>query len=223
MINRIRIAATAALIPVAFLAACGGGSSSDVGSGQSPAGAVAGVKASLSPAPLLPLAMIPTGANTFECRNVRIGAVETDTVSVPAGAMCVLDGTGLAGSLLVSTGAVVDARNVRVSGNVQADSAASVTVAGDSMVTGSVQIKLGGAANLLNVRVGGDLQLFANRGALLAQDNRVTGNVQVDDNTGGVTLIGNVANGNLQCKQNLPAPDGSGNTAALKEDQCITL
>ena len=29
--------------------------------------------------------------------------------------------------------------------------------------------------------------------------------------------------GNLQCKENLPAPAGGGNTAALKEDQCAAL
>jgi hypothetical protein len=49
------------------------------------------------------------------------------------------------------------------------------------------------------------------------------GNIQLEDNTGGITLNSNVTNGNLQCKQNQPAPVGSGNRAALKEDQCQSL
>jgi hypothetical protein len=43
------------------------------------------------------------------------------------------------------------------------------------------------------------------------------------ENLGGALLYTNRIVGNLQCKQNQPAPDGSGNIAALKEDQCVGL
>jgi hypothetical protein len=207
-----------------LLAACGGGADSPADTAPLPAATGVPVAAlSLAPAPSLPPAPASIGSGTFECRNVRIGAVDIDTVSVPAGALCVLDGTGLIGSILVNRGAVVDARNVRVRGNLQADGAASVLLAGNSAINGSVQIKQGGSAIVANAQIGGDLQLFTNRGALLAQDNRVGGSIQAEDNTGGLTLNNNVANGNLQCKQNQPAPTGSGNRAASIEDQCRNL
>jgi hypothetical protein len=51
----------------------------------------------------------------------------------------------------------------------------------------------------------------------------VGGNLQINENRGGALLFDNRVNGNLQCGQNQPAPDGRGNTAALKEGQCAAL
>jgi hypothetical protein len=221
---RQRLALLACASAPLLLAACGGGGDSPTATAPAPAAAGAPVVAlSVLPAPTLPPAALPIGSGLFDCRNLRIGAVEIDSVRVPSGAACVLDGTGLIGSIIVEPGAVLDARNVRVRGNVQADGATAVLIAGNSAITGSVQLVQGGAATLVNAQVGGDLQIAANRGALLAQDNRVTGNVQVEDNTGGVTLNANVIGGNLQCKQNQPAPTGSGNRAAALQDQCANL
>jgi hypothetical protein len=44
------------------------------------------------------------------------------------------------------------------------------------------------------------------------------------ENSGGVTIAGNVVNGNLQCKENEPEPVGGGNrVGGNKEDQCEDL
>jgi hypothetical protein len=51
----------------------------------------------------------------------------------------------------------------------------------------------------------------------------VGGNLQAFANSGGVTVIGNLIKGNLQCKENLPPPVGGGNRASSKEDQCAGL
>jgi len=110
----------------------------------------------------------------------------------------VLDGTRLIGSILIGSGASQTATGVAVNGNLQADGSAQVIVGGASRFGGSVQIKQGGSAS-----IGGNLQAVGNRG--------------------GLTVRGNAMNGNLQCKENLPAPSGGGNTAALKEDQCRGL
>jgi hypothetical protein len=220
---RQRLALLACASAPFLLAACGGGDSPNSAAAPPSAGANPATALSLAPAPSLPPAAIAPGTGLFDCRNQSIGAVDIDSVRVPSGAACVLDGTGLIGSILVERGAVLDARNVRVGGNVQAEGAAAVLIAGNSAVTGSVQLVQGGAATLTNVQVRGDIQLFANRGALLLHDSRVTGNVQVEDNTGGVMLTNNAINGNLQCKQNLPVPIGSGNRAAALQDQCANL
>jgi hypothetical protein len=38
-----------------------------------------------------------------------------------------------------------------------------------------------------------------------------------------LTFNSNTITGNMQCKENRLAPTGSGNTAAIKEDQCAAL
>lgn len=217
-------AAALAGIPL-ILAACGGGDSAAPAAAAPPTGTapVSSLAVSLPPAPVLPAAVIPAGTGSFECRGVRIGMVELDTVVVPAGALCVLDGTALRGSLQAGSGAVVDGRNLRISGNLQADGATAVTVAGNSTIGGSLQLVQGERATVINAQVTGDVQISAQRGAVLVQDNRIGGNVQIEDNRGGVTINTNVAIGNIQCKQNLPAPIGTGNRAAQLQDQCATL
>jgi hypothetical protein len=42
-------------------------------------------------------------------------------------------------------------------------------------------------------------------------------------NRGGLSLAANRMIGALQCKENQPAPSGSGNVASIKEDQCRAL
>lgn len=219
---------TAVLAAAPFmLAACGGGGDGPAAPAPSSAPAagapVTALTVTLPPAPVLPAAAIPPGSGTFTCRGVRIGAIDLDTVVVPAGALCVLDGTALRGSLQVESGAVVDARNLRATGSVQAQGAAAVLIGGNSTIGGSVQLAQGDRATLLNAQVAGDIQITAQRGAVLVQDNRVGGNVQLEDNRGGVTVNTNVATGNLQCKQNLPPPIGTGNRAAQLQDQCAQL
>jgi hypothetical protein len=49
------------------------------------------------------------------------------------------------------------------------------------------------------------------------------GDLQAFKNLGGVSLVNNRMKGNLQCKENIPAPTGRGNQAASKEDQCARL
>jgi DUF4097 and DUF4098 domain-containing protein YvlB len=165
----------------------------------------------------------PVPALTYRCGNVNLGALSSGEIEVPAGQVCVLQGTRVNGNIKLNAGSVLDARDVTVSGNVQADGAAAVLLAGSSSVGGSVQLKQGGTVTLQGVRVTGDIQLDAHSGALLAEANTVAGSVQVMGNRGGVTLLDNRAGGNLQCKENAPAPSGSGNRASAKQDQCRTL
>lgn len=157
------------------------------------------------------------------CNGLRIGAVSLDTVIVPAGASCVLEGTRLIGSIIVGANATLGATGVRVNGNVQAESAASVLLGGVSTVGGSVQLKQGGSATVGGVSIGGDLQIDAMNGPVSASGNAIGGNLQAVGNRGGVSLAANRMIGALQCKENQPAPSGSGNIASIKEDQCRAL
>jgi hypothetical protein len=165
----------------------------------------------------------PPLSGNVTCVGLRIGAVELDSVIVPALASCTLEGTRLRGSLQVGAGATVQATDVQVTGNVQADGAASLLLGGSSSVGGAVQLKQGGAATVAGASITGDLQIDAMRGAVGASGNRIGGSLQAMGNRGGVTLTANVISGALQCKDNRPAPTGGGNVASTKQDQCRRL
>lgn len=164
----------------------------------------------------------PALADERVCRGT-LGAVTVDDLRVPSGATCTLDGTRVEGNLQVERGATLRAQAVRVDGNVQGEGARLVRVVG-SQVGGSVQVEQGGAATVNGTRVQGDLQYDAMRQQLVANRNVVGGNVQVVGNSGGVRLVGNRIDGGLQCKENRPAPVGSGNVAQEGEEgQCRGL
>ena len=200
------------------LAGCGGGSSDD-----DDGASLSASRLMLAAAPALPAGAEPVPALPYSCGNVALGSASSGEIEVPAGQVCVLQGTYVDGNIKLNRGSVLDARDVTVIGNVQADAAASVLLAGVSSLTGSVQIKQGGRATIVGARINGDLQFDANSAALLATGNQVGGNIQVFGNRGGVTLVDNRALGNLQCKENMPGPQGSGNSAASIEDQCRDL
>lgn len=169
-----------------------------------------------TPAPL------PLSGNVT-CLNFTIGAIRLDNVIVPDGASCTLLGTVLNGTVEVGATARLIAENVNVTGDMKADGAAELRVAGTSRVGGSVQVQRGAAASISGLSVTGNLQIDAMVGPALAAANRITGNLQAVGNRGGVTLDANTMGGVMQCKENLPAPTGSGNVATLKEDQCLGL
>ncbi|WP_425258267.1 hypothetical protein ACPOLB_22465 [Rubrivivax sp. RP6-9] len=223
--QRLIPAATLALL----LAACGGGGSDTPSTTGGTAGA-SGSKGTGSPgsgsAPVqatLPPLVIPSGQESVTCRDASIGALSLDTVVVPDGAACELFGTRLVGSIKSGALSTVVAVDVAVNGDLQADGSALVVVEGASSFGGSVQIKQGGAATVLDASITGDLQLDAMAGSLLADGNRIGGSLQAVGNRGGLALFDNTMDGNLQCKENQPAPTGSGNVAASKEDQCAGL
>lgn len=159
----------------------------------------------------------------LRCDGLRVGAQSVDTLTVPAGALCELQGTTVRGNLVLEAGASLLASDIDLGGNLQADAAQTLRIDGDSVLRGSVQLTRGGDTSLQGVRVAGDLQFDAMTGMVTLASSGIAGNVQVMTNLGGVTLLANRVGGNLQCKDNLPAPTGSGNTAAAKQDQCRGL
>ncbi|GAA4410299.1 hypothetical protein GCM10023168_29860 [Fodinibacter luteus] len=163
-------------------------------------------RASLIALAALGSVLVSAPAASAEERTCRgsIGATTLDNVRVPAGATCTLTGTLVKGTLKVETGATLYASRIRVVGNVQAEGHRYVRVH-DSRVGGSIQLTQGGALDLRRDVVTGDIQLFTNT-------------------SGAKYLYGNRVDGNLQCKENRPAPVGSGNIVqGNKEDQCARL
>ena len=144
----------------------------------------------------------PALAEERTCRGT-IGATTVDNLRVPQGATCTLNGTKVKGTVKVERGATLKASRIRVVGNVQGDGAAVVNVA-DSRVGGSIQVVQGGKSKVVGNVVKHDVQYFENRGKIAIRSNRI--------------------NGNLQCKENSPGPNGGGNVVqGTKEDQCSRL
>ncbi len=160
---------------------------------------------SLSVASLVVGVTAAPGTASAEERTCRgtIGARTVDNLRVPSGATCRLQGTSVKGTVKVERNAKLFAENIRVIGNVQAENHRHVAVIG-ARVGGSIQLKQGGSATLRRNVVRQDVQLFTNNGTQTVTRNRI--------------------DGNLQCKENRPAPTGGANVVGgNKEDQCRRL
>lgn len=157
------------------------------------------------------------------CRG-SLGRITVDNLRVPDGAKCTLNGTTVKGTIKVESRATLIAEGVRVVGNVQAEDAKKVVVRAGSRVGGSVQVVQGGIGRVVGTNVQGDILYDDQGGKVAAVRSTVGGNVQAFQNTGGVEIRGNRIDGNLQCKENRPAPVGGNNIVdGNKEDQCAKL
>jgi hypothetical protein len=162
-------------------------------------------------------------AEERQCQGT-LGTVSVDDLRVPQNATCRLNGTRVQGTITVERNAALYASDVDVAGNIQAENAARVEVLPGSVVGGSIQIVQSGAALIASVKINGDLFFDANGRVLTATKNQVGGNLQAFQNTGGLLITDNTIDGNLQCKENIPAPHGGGNIVkGNKEDQCADL
>lgn len=201
-----------------------GGTGSAGGSGSTGTGTGGGMTPpGRTPTELLLPGPPAVGSNTYTCANVRVGAVQLDTVYVPPGATCALVGTRTLGTVQVDRGAYLDAIDVQVGGSLQSQQAQDISVTGSSRVAGSIQLERTAGGMLRGVAVTGDIQLVDNLGPLIVEANAVGGNLQANRNTGGLRIESNRMTGNLECQANQPPPAGGGNTAALKTGQCSVL
>jgi hypothetical protein len=170
-------------------------------------------------------ALLPAtaGAEERACRG-EIGQRTVDNLRVPDGASCVLRGTVVQGTVKVERNARLKAIGVRVIGNIQGENARRVAVIRGSRIGGSVQVVQGGSAKVAGSRIKQDILYDSNAARLVARNNRVVGSIQAFQNKGGVAILRNRVNGNLQCKANSPRPVGGGNrVGGNKEDQCARL
>ncbi|NUZ04763.1 vanadium-dependent haloperoxidase [Piscinibacter koreensis] len=167
----------------------------------------------------LPVATYASGSKVT-CQNQMLLEQTYASVTVPAGARCVLAGTRVRGPIDLGSGASIDMSDANVEGDVTGQAAAAVNVTGGS-VNGSIVVYLGKVATLAGTSVGGSVQLGGNAGPLALSDLRVRGDIQLYYNQGSSWLLRN-AGRKLQCQGNQPAPVGSYNQGA-KEDQCQNL
>ncbi len=171
-------------------------------------------------------ALVPTPPALAEERTCRgtLGAITVDNLRVPDGATCSLEGTLVKGTVKVETRATLAATNIRVIGNVQAESARRVVVRGGSRVGGSVQV--GAGRGRPGRRFIDQWRHPVRRAAPSARGLAEHGWRQPASvpKHGWAEIRRNRIDGNLQCKENDPAPSGGNNRVdGNKEDQCEGL
>lgn len=142
-------------------------------------------------------------AGDYPCRGTITNRSFGGDVVVPSGATCTLNGGLVDDNVKVYRGAKLYMNGTTVKGSLQAENHAHVSSA-SARINGNIQLKQGGSATLTANRVNADIQSFTNTGTQVFRTN--------------------VVGGNLQCKENRPAPTGGGNIVhGNKEDQCRSL
>lgn len=148
-------------------------------------------------------------------------------VIVPDGATCTLSSARVEGNVEVKTGAALTVNGpTYIGGNVQSEGSRFVRLSGAGVtVAGNVQIKKVTEASGLQpgTNIYGNFQFEENSGFLFAAGSFIRGDFQFFKNSGGANIVNNTIRQNMQCKENSPAPTGSGNSAGDKEDQCAIL
>ena len=156
--------------------------------------------------------------------NSSLGVTMVDNLLVPSNASCSLDSTRVLGSVKIENNATLVAQKIVVIGNIQADNSQQINILDNSRIGGSVQLKQGGGSVISDSIIDGDIQFESNASPFKALRNQVGGSVQVFQNTASIEIQQNKIKGNLQCKENTPAPTGGGNVVGgNKEDQCSQL
>lgn len=137
------------------------------------------------------------------CDAERSGEDFSGSVHVRAGQTCVLTDLTVNGDIDVDDGGRLEARDVRVTEDIEAEGHSSVLISGGE-VSGSIELDRGGEATVENVRIGGDLES--------------------DENSGPQRFLDNTIGGDLECDDNAQAPTGGGNqVGGEREGQCANL
>lgn len=177
---------------------------------------------------LLTLVLVPVTMFAEETRCDGTIKGSHDNVVVPSGVVCVLNNAQLNGSVYVSRGGgLTITGRTYINGNVQSeDGGAYVRITGPSVtIGGNVQMKYNYQTSSFHpgTAIHGNLQYVENTGYLSVTGVFIGSDLQLFKNSGGAALTRNTIRQNMQCKENIPAPTGSGNRAGDKEDQCSGL
>lgn len=163
-------------------------------------------------------------ASDRTCRGTIANTTIGGNVYVPARATCTLTNVVVKGDVKVERAATLTTNRGYVDGNIQGEEGPRAITVNGTRVDGDIQTKYAtGVVLVSGARVDGNIQhVESGIGRFLT--NRVGGDIQVFKNRGEQRIQSNVVEGNLQCKENRPAPVGGRNTVyGNKEDQCRRL
>jgi hypothetical protein len=167
----------------------------------------------------------PTSApvNPEACNGV-LEAITVDSLRVPSGATCTLNGTLVDGNAVVQSSGTLFAQSARINGNLNAQNPARIDLLSGTAVNGNIQITWGGPVRIISIYSGGNLKLEGNSQGHEVSGSQIIGNVDILQNTGGVFISNNSINGNLACSGNVPPPTGDNNSVGGNTTgQCAVL
>lgn len=168
---------------------------------------------------------LPVRADDTVCTG-PIAAGTYDNLKATAGVCVIGPGTTVLGNIDVEPGAGLFVHpGASVKGGISKKGPGSLEIFG-SAVGGNIKSEGGSSFRLHNNVIQGNLELIGNHG--FPQEifaNVVRGNLKYEKNLaiGVVNISNNTIGGNLECKDNLPPPMGSANTAASKKDECAGM
>jgi hypothetical protein len=138
---------------------------------------------------------------------------------------CDLRGTEIRGDVTIFAGGSLTGRDLRIRGALVGSRAGNVElekgrIEGDVVLDGMV----GDRVRFDGVELRSALRLTTNQAQIELLDNKVRGTVQAVGNTGGVVLVRNEIDENLECEANSPVPLGTDNRVRGESDgQCEDL
>ena len=144
-----------------------------------------------------------------------------DDFEIPRNITCVLTNVRIRGHLELREGARLVATGLIVGDHLKSNGAADLVLA-DSWIGGDLVLERGGSAAIRGTRVAKKLEIKSNFGTISVSDSEIEETLKLEDNRGGpFTLLRNTSE-KLECKDNQPAPIGSGNVAN-ESGQCRGL
>jgi cytoskeletal protein CcmA (bactofilin family) len=149
--------------------------------------------------------------------------VDGNVQAEDAAAVSLVSLTTVEGDVQVKRRAAVLVEDAIIGGDLQIEERGASLVTTGSRIDGNLQVTKAASAAIAGAVINGDLQLVENTGALSVVDTEVRSNLQVFKNLAGVQLEDNRISQALQCNENSPAPQGGGNVAGEKEEQCAAL
>ncbi len=156
-----------------------------------------------------------------QCNGTLVGKVVGDVV-VPPGGSCLLDGATVTGDVTVGADAWAHAQSATINGDYTCDRCRFAHLY-DSIVGGNYRISEATQENqIIGSVISGTLRLKGNDAFITVDGNHVGRDLTLDGNTGDSSIVDNTISGNLQCRDNVPPPASTGNTAKNFKGQCST-
>jgi len=144
-------------------------------------------------------------------------------VTLDRGQTCIFTDVRILGRLELREGSRLVATRLTVGGNVTSNGAVSITL-DDARVYGDLKLEKGGSITIRGSQVEKKVELMDNLGDIAVSDTWIDETLKLEKNRGGpFSLLRNTSR-NLECKENDPAPTGSGNVVSGHESgQCEGL
>lgn len=188
---------------------------------------------SLYIAPVLLVSLFAAAAGEVRAEEIDCppNVIRKTVDNVFVNGTCTIRNSTVQGNIVVTTGGNLLVQGSTIIGSVQSEGANRIRLqpdpntGRDTEVNGDIQIKntvAGLTSTIIDVQVGGTILLDSNNAPANVFGNTVNSDVQVFQNTALVRIRDNTIDGNLQCKENTPAPrNGGGNVVqGNAEDQC---